>query len=435
MGEKLVKSSFDFAVIGAGMFGSAAAKYLSINSKVVLIGPEEPINKEIASSRLSFGAYYDQARITRRLGWDEVWAATDSISLNRFRDIEKESGISFFYEAGSLVIMAKSIASRTESILKQCQDSGIEVDRLNQASIENNWSYLKAPKILGGIEGLFEDKMAGYLNPRKLVKAQLSLFKLHGGTLLRGSVTQVSKNKHSNLWQLSVLKNDKTELVYANKLLIAAGAFINHNQILPIKSKLELYSFTEPNLLFEVGEDEVKRLHKMPTIITVDPEDNGNQNTSIYLLPPIQYPDGKYYFRIGPGMQPIVKQLDTLEEMRDWYIQQKITREQRDFLMKMQQILMPDVKIQSIQEACCIIEKTPSHYPYIGQINEDNSLNIVTGGNGHGARGSDEIGRVAAHLAKENKWDFKVEQRYFKPIISTNNSITKIQIKPPFGLC
>ncbi|OHE74944.1 MAG: hypothetical protein A3F67_10730 [Verrucomicrobia bacterium RIFCSPHIGHO2_12_FULL_41_10] len=94
------------------MFGSSAAKYLSTNqANVALIGPEEPLNKLVASSQLSFGAYYDQARITRRLGWDEVWASTDSRSINRFCGIETASGIPFFYESGSLVLMAKSIFS------------------------------------------------------------------------------------------------------------------------------------------------------------------------------------------------------------------------------------------------------------------------------------------------------------------------------------
>jgi sarcosine oxidase len=402
---------YDIAVIGAGMFGSAAAKYLSVNqSKVVLIGPEEPINKEVALSQLSFGSYYDQARITRRLGWDEVWAATDSRSLNRYRDIEKESGVPFFHETGSLVLMAKSIIKRTNSIIKQSQDNSIHVEMLTQESIENNWPYLKTPKILGGVDGLYEEKMAGYINPRKLVKAQLSIFEGQSGTLLRGEVMKICKDNCSNLWNIYVLKNGNTEIIHSNKVLVAAGSFINQNQILPIESKLELYTFTEPNLLFEIDEAEVSMLKNMPTIITVDPQDIGNQNMSSYLLPPIKYPDGKYYLRIGPGMQPIVKQLNTFKEMREWYVQQKITKDQREFLIRMQKILIPNVKVKSIKEACCIIEKTPTHYPYIGQINDDPSLNIVTGGNGHGARGSDEIGRIAANLVLGDKWDFPIDK-------------------------
>lgn len=432
------KNIFDIAVIGAGMFGSSAAKYLSLSkTNVALIGIEEPINKSDAVSSLAFGAHYDQARIARRLGWDEVWAVTDSRSMNRFSSIESQSGISFFHECGSLVLMANTIAHRTDAIIKQCQANSIPVERMNAGSVEHHWQYIKTPPIVGGVEGLFEDQKAGYLNPRQLINAQLEIFESCKGELIRGTVIGVVKDRQSNLWKLSVFKNGKTELIYSEKLLIAAGAFINDNNILPMDCKLELYAFTEPNLLFETEKEDVEIMRTMPAIITVDPEDTGNNNMSIYLLPPIKYPDDKWYIRIGPGMQPIVKQLDTFEQMRHWCIEQQITTQQREFLMRMAQVLLPNLKAKSIKESCCIIEKTPTKYPYIGQINDDSSLNVVVGGNGHGARGSDEIGRLAANVVMGNEWDFPIEQSKFKPILrSTGNSCSKNMVsKPPFGLC
>lgn len=432
------RTCFDVVVIGAGMFGSAAAKYLvKDQSSIALVGPDEPINKETASLQQTFGAYYDQARITRRLGWDEVWAGTDSRSLNRFHNIEADSNLSFFHEKGSLVLMAKTIASRTELILRQCEAACIPIQRLTSECIESRWPYLKAPKLVGGVEGLFEDQMAGYLNPRMLVAAQQFLFERAGGTLLRGTVKRVKKDKLSKLWHLSISQNGQASKIFAKQVLIAAGAFVNHNGILPNGYQLALHAFTEPNLLFEVEETDLENLQKMPTMIAVDPEDVGNKNVSIYLLPPIKYPDGKWYTRIGPGMQPIVEQLDTQEKMRSWYIQQQITQEQRNFLMHMHQMLMPNFKAKSIREACCIIEKTPSHHPYIGQIDEDHTLNVVVGGNGHGARGSDEIGRLAANVVLGKEWDFPVPQNHFAPFVITVGQANKLKMlcKPPFGLC
>lgn len=429
---------FDIAVIGAGMFGSAAAKYLSLsNANIALIGLEEPANKSDALSNLAFGAHYDQARITRRLGWDEVWATTDSRSMNRFRNIESESGISFFHECGSLVLMANSIAHRTDSILKQCHNNSIPIERMSSEAVEYYWPYIKTPAIIGGVEGLFEDRMAGYLNPRQLIRAQMAIFERCKGILIRGAVIGVIKNVQSNLWKISVTQNGKTELIYAEKILIAAGAFVNHNNLLPNGCKLELYAFTEPNLLFEIDKADVELMHAMPAMITVDPEDTGDNNMSIYLLPPIKYPDDKWYVRIGPGMQPIVKQLYKFEQMREWCIQQQITIQQREFLMRMMKMLLPNLTAKSIKESCCIIEKTSTKYPYIGQINDDSSLNVVVGGNGHGARGSDEIGRLAANIVLENKWDFPIEKSKFKPILCTANQPCSKNLvsKPPFGLC
>ena len=53
---------FDYAVIGAGLIGSAAAKYISeTNPNTVLIGPSEP--KDKGSHNGVFGSHYDEGRI------------------------------------------------------------------------------------------------------------------------------------------------------------------------------------------------------------------------------------------------------------------------------------------------------------------------------------------------------------------------------------
>ncbi|MEO9239667.1 MAG: FAD-dependent oxidoreductase, partial [Jatrophihabitantaceae bacterium] len=154
---------FEVVVVGAGMFGSAAGKYLSrAGADVLVIGPAEPADG-VAIDQYSFGAYFDEARITRRLGWDPVWQTTDAKSLERFRDIEVESGLSFFHECGSLVLMAKSIGHRTADILRQCDEDEILVERLSAAALHNALPALNLPTLAGGVEGLYEREQAGYL--------------------------------------------------------------------------------------------------------------------------------------------------------------------------------------------------------------------------------------------------------------------------------
>src|SRR4030095_825716 len=106
---------------------------------------------------------------------------------------------------GSLVLMAKTIVSRTEKILRQCEAALVTVERITAKSMENRWPYLKVPQLSGGPEGLFEDRMAGYLNPRRLVSIQASLFERAGGVLFRGAVNRLKKDKFSGLWQLNVV--------------------------------------------------------------------------------------------------------------------------------------------------------------------------------------------------------------------------------------
>ncbi|CAM3828816.1 hypothetical protein [Nocardiopsis rhodophaea] len=148
---------------------------------------------------------------------------------------------------------------------------------------------------------------------------------------------------------------------------------------------------------------------------------------------------GRWYMRIGPRMQHFVEELTTVEDMVGWYSGQEITPRQSGFLMDMMRILAPDMRPTSVRSACCIIEKTPSKYPYIGHIDADESFSVVIGGNGHGARGSDEIGRLASTVMLDQAWNSPLPREVFTPIPASADthpgSGRPSFIKPPFGLC
>ena len=59
---------YDVAVIGAGMIGSSAAKYVAMESgiKCILIGPNEP-------QMGIHAAWFDEGRITRKLDKSPIW--------------------------------------------------------------------------------------------------------------------------------------------------------------------------------------------------------------------------------------------------------------------------------------------------------------------------------------------------------------------------
>lgn len=430
---------YDVVVIGAGMFGSAAAKYLSrAGARTLVVGPAEP-QSQLTADRRSFAAHYDEARITRRLGWDDVWASTDSRSLERFREIETGSGVPFFHESGSLVLMAASVKHRTDAILRQCERDGIGVERLSEDDLARRIPALGFPALEGGVEGLFESDRAGYVNPRGLVRAQLELTRQAGGTLLRAAVTGVRKDRASGLWVVGIREGERSFEVRAEKTLVATGAFTNHNDVLPENCWLEMYAFSEPNVLYEVREADLPSMEGLPAVVVVDPEDTGDDNRSLYLLPPIRYPDGRWYLRIGPGMQPMVEELTTVEQMSDWYARQEVTPLQRASLSAMMDEMVPGARPASVRSACCIIEKTPSQYPYIGPVTAEEDVHVVVGGNGHGARGSDEIGRLASTLVLGQAWDSPVARKTFDPIVSAHPTIRTGErpgfLKPPFGLC
>ncbi|MEV0323810.1 NAD(P)/FAD-dependent oxidoreductase [Streptomyces sp. NPDC050658] len=427
----------EIVVVGAGMFGSAAAKYLcAAGADVTVIGPAGPGRR--AAARLDeFAAHHDEARIVRRLGWDRVWGTVDGRSAERFRDIEAASGVGFFHECGSLAVMAQSIKPRTDAMLQMCRSDGVPVERLSSSTLSREFPALGLPAMTGGVEGVLERENAGYLNPRRLVRAQLDLAVAQGGRLLRGAVDSVRKDTRAGVWRLHVRGDSGDFELGAEKVLLATGSLINHTGALPPGQQLAVYPFTEPNLLAEVAASQLDHLRDLPTVVTVDPADSGNDNTSLYLLPPIRYPDGRWYVRIGPAMQPLVQELHQQEEIHSWYAQQRITAEQSDFLQRMLRLLLPDLEPLSVREACCVIDKTPSRYPYLGPVAEDDSLTVVAGGNGHGARGCDEIGRLAATVVLGQSWDFPLPRDTFAPIARSTppGDSRPNYCTPPFGLC
>ncbi|ASU81601.1 FAD-dependent oxidoreductase [Nocardiopsis gilva YIM 90087] len=430
---------YEAVVVGAGMFGSAAAKYLGrAGANVLVIGPAEPDDKTNASIH-AFGAHYDEARITRRMGWDAVWGTIDAKSLDRFQEVEEESGIRFSHECGSLALVAKSIPRRTESMLRQCDNDGIAVERKSADDLPREFPGLGLPALATGVEGLLERDQAGYLNPRQLIRAQLRLARTAGARLLRAAVTAVHREDTSGVWRLHIEGDSGRRQIRAERVLVATGAVTSHNNVLPEGSRLALHAFTEPNLLFEVSGTQLKRFQSLPTVVTVDPEETGDANMSSYMLPPVRYPDGRWYMRIGPGMQPFVEELTTVDDMVGWYSRQEVTSRQSGFLVDMMRMLAPDMKPTSVRPACCIIEKTSSTYPYIGHIDADESFSVVIGGNGHGARGSDEIGRLASTVVLDQAWDSPLPREVFTPITASADTHTGSGRpsfhKPPFGLC
>ncbi|WP_086826319.1 FAD-binding oxidoreductase [Streptomyces sp. NRRL B-24572] len=436
--RSIVVHHAEAVVVGAGMFGSAAAKYLSrAGADVVLIGPEEPASGTTARQLPEYGAHQDESRIARCLGWDRFWGTVDTRSTGRYRDIEAESGIGFFHECGSLALAATSLGDRTEGMLAAARDDDVGVERLSPAEMRREFPELCPPPITGGVEALLERKNAGYINPRRLVRAQLELATASGARLLRGSVTSVRRDEKAGLWH--VRGDDPAGcapfLVAAERVLVAAGALINHTAALPPGRPLDLQVFTEPNLLFEVDASQRERLQGLPTVVTIDPTDSGDANMSTYLLPPVRYPDGRWYLRIGPAMQPLVKELRTAREMLAWCTRQKVRPEQSGFLLRMMRTLLPGLEPVSVREACCVVDKTPSRYPYIGPLDDD-GLSVVVGGNGHGARGSDEIGRLASTVVLGRPWDFPLPQQAFAPRTAiAERSDRPCYLKPPFGLC
>ena len=372
---------FQYAVVGRGLTGAAAARHLAEQvSGVVLIGPDEPADR--ATHDGVFASHYDEGRITRTIDPDENWARFANRSIARYRDIEARSGMRFFGEQGCLV--SGLTTGRSQDYMASIRDSasklGVAIERLDDAGLAERFPYFSFPR---GADAVFEARGAGHVSPRNLVAAQTRLAELAGGTVLRKQVEAIrQRDDHAEI----VLSDG--DVVTAAKVLVAAGGFSNKEGLLPERLDLNVYGRTVT--FFEVDEAEAGRLSAMPSMI-FKPEDI---MVGIYMLPPIRYPDGRFYIKIGGDTVDIP--LETEADVRNWF-KTPGDAAAREHLIRNMGDLVPGLKISAIYTESCVTSYTPTGYPAIGWTSAS-SIAIMAGGCGAAAKSSDEIGRLGAEL-------------------------------------
>ncbi len=140
----------------------------------------------------------------------------------------------------------------------------------------------------------------------------------------------------------------------------------------------------------EVSEAEAARLSGMPSLIWVPEGDP----TDRYLLPPIRYPDGRLYIKIGGEFtSPEATDGATLNA---WFKTSGGAEAGASLLADLV-ALMPDLAIESTATAPCAVTFTKTDYPYIARL--DDRVTLLTGGNGSAAKCADELGRLGAVAA------------------------------------
>lgn len=379
---------YKYLVVGRGMMGSAAARHLSKSSGgVALIGPDEPPNP--VTHEGVFGSHYDEARITRTIDPNPVWARLANRAIARYGEIARDSGIEFYHEAGCLMVGPERASGHTYigTILNAADQLGVRPELLSDDQLKSRFAYFGFE---GGSEGVFEACNAGYINPRALVAAQSELCRRQGVSMIAETVTSI-RREGANV----AVRTREGRCYLAEKVLLAAGGFSISENLLPHPVDMKVYARTVT--FFEVSESELTSFAGMPSLIC-EPRDTRDH---IYLLPPVRYPDGKIYIKIGGDPDDLL--LGTLEEIQKWF--RAGGRElARDHHIRIMRNLVPAIDVERVSTSACVVSKTTSGYPYIG-FSQDPAIAVVTGGCGAAAKSSDEIGRLGAQLMLNGSLD------------------------------
>lgn len=387
---------FDYIVIGKGLMGSAAARYLSqMTSNVAVIGPDEP--EDFTAHPGVFASHYDQGRITPQISKDAIWSQLAMRAIGQYKDLQRRSGIHFYEPVGCLFV-----APPSDLYFSQVLDTAerFNVDYVAYGSSGERASahpHLHFPKQFATV---YKPAPAGYINPRELIQAQMKVARAQGTRLISEVVTAVEPTS-----QGAIVTTESGQVYWTRNVLVAAGAFSNVHDLLP--KKLSLRVKTETTILARLPAPEVERLQEMPAIVymvaapTLD---------SIYMLPPIQYPDGNYYVKIGCNTA-YDQWLTSLQEMRDWMISGASEVAVADMQAAMEAVL-PGLKAESFESKRCLVTYTTHGKPYIDQVSEH--VHVATGGNGSSAESSDTIGWLAAHLMQMGDFPSGFERADFR---------------------
>lgn len=378
---------FDVIVVGKGLMGVAAWRHITQDTaNVAIVGPDEP--REYATHTGVFGSHYDEGRTIGRVGKDRTWAHLINRSIGEFLDIEERSGISFYEPRGRLIVAPEEhLHGRLAALHSVDRELNIRSERLDHVALAARYPILAFPASYAAV---FEPAPAGLLRPRRLLAAQLALGEKQGGTIIREEVHAI----HRRPDRLVVITSTGSRLD-AKRVLLAPGAFTNCYELL--RRPLAIRVKSEVTLRAEVSEAEEARLRDMPTLTYAIASP---ALVEIYLTPPLQYPDDRYYLKLGCDTATD-KPLPDLTAMQDWMRQgphDGMPAAMHEALLT----FMPTLEVPSWQSHPCLVAYTPHGKPFIDQLDEH--LFVATGGNGGAAQCSVTLGELAAHLVLESPW-------------------------------
>lgn len=383
------KAIYDAAVVGAGLFGSAAARYLSAAGlKTLIVGPAEP--EDLSTHSGVFASHYDEARITRIVDPDPVWGELAARSIAEYSAIEQQSGIRFHHPAGCLRVAPLQDSGATAQ--QHCIENGLaqnaDFQVLTAAATAQRFPYFHfAPDV----DAIWERGAAGYINPRRMVEAQLTIAQNQNATLMRETVGEIIPEAGS-----VALVTREGRIHRARKVLLAAGAY---TRFLIGDSALQIRLVQV--ILAEVPEPRAE----MPCLIYSPP--NHPELDDLYLLPPVRYPDGKWYLKIGIFTDRLsadnFDHRSTAESeaaIREWFHHEPNDDETRATKRALRE-LMPELGVLSTRAVPCLWLNTPQTRPVIQQwkpADDDGRVYVAAGGCGRAAKSSDAIGKLGAEL-------------------------------------
>ena len=252
-------------------------------------------------------------------------------------------------------------------------NSGYKCDAVNKRNARDEFPYLN---IGDNIHGYFTPDHSGMINPRRLVEAQLLIARSHGCQHIKDAVHSVTKD-NSGVYQVMLSSGD---VVKTKNVILATGAYLNISGHLSqfTDQHLDLDLMGQTVAFLRVSDETAERLGSMPSVVTTY---NYARLDGTYILPPVKYPDGKYYLKLGHHDMFERQFGDDPEEIREWYREGTGDKEAVEELTGFLENFIKDLEVEDVRGGCCITSHTKDREgPYIDKVVE--GLFVAGGGCG-----------------------------------------------------
>lgn len=357
---------FEYAVVGAGGMGSAAAYYLAREGKSVIVVEQF----EIGHDR---GASHGENRIIR---YSYEW--TDYVKLARetyklWFEIENELGTPLLIKTGGLDLGYPGNDDFDKCI--ECLEAErIDYDLLDRAEVENRFPPVNLEK---DVRALYQ-KDAGYLQPDVCVPALLKLAQNHGATIKNNTVLDATDIQDDHV---EIRTQDETWRV--KKLILALGPWAGPTVAkltgfeIPITVTQEQYTFFKP----KHGELFDEKVFPVFIVYAGPGQDN------LYGFP--------YFADIGVKVAEHRAGAVTTADTRTFTLDpEKLQR-----LAGRAQKLFPDLTDEILKTGTCLYSNTPDRHFVIDLLPGRDNVVIAAGFSGHGFKFVPIVGNILKDLA------------------------------------
>lgn len=317
----------------------------------------------------------------------------------------------------------KEYLNKIQAVVKSHK---LDTTFLTYKSFKEKFPYLNISESDGAVH---EFKNAGYISPRNMVSAQIKQMKSNGGTHIAEVVNAVTRAVNDGIYLMCATTHTNKQ-IWAKKILLTTGAFTGFRNLLPSGLQLDVDLRPLTVAKVEISEADFRKISTMSSMIyTGKGADNWTRefpHTDIgyswYMLPPVKYPNGKYYIKLGHFHDATSKRFTTSKEVKEWFCQtgdnQGLVRSTAELINN----IVKGVNMVSYHGDWCVITETPTNRPYIDTVHSQ--LGVAVGGNGYAAKSSDEIGRIAAAMMVKNEWTTSIPKDVFK--IKFKTALSKI---------